>query len=121
MKNNVKDIYFNGADDKNLEEFTERFLSKGLFWLYIAINEKKGWGNIYRRLSKHKRFLFKNEYNKAFLFTKTYRELTRLFLGKDIILKNLFLPKEAEKWPERFVKYNRVDESRWKEVLELIA
>lgn len=121
MRNDVKDIYFKGADDKNLEEFTDRFLSGGLFWIYIAINGKKDWSNIYKRLSKRKRSLFEKEYNKAFLFANAYRELTRLFLGKEIILKNLFLPHDAEKWPERFIKNNRADELRWKEVLELIA
>lgn len=117
----VKDIYFNGAGDKNLKVFTESFLRSGLLWTYIAINPKKNWKHIYKSLSEHKKRVFKNEYNKAFLFCKIYRELTRLFIGKEIQLKNLFLSEEAETWPEKYIKYERVDEFRWKEVLELVA
>ncbi len=121
MKDAVKEIYFRGADDKDIKKFTESFLTGGLFWIYIAINPKKDWKSIYQSLSKERQLLFKEEYNKAFLLSKSYRELTKLFLGREILLKNYFLPKEAEILPDRFIKYNRADELRWKEVLELIG
>jgi hypothetical protein len=65
-KDILKKIYFHGADDRNLEEFTNRFLSSGLFWTYIALNPAKQWDLIFKKLSKKKKSLFVNEYNKAF-------------------------------------------------------
>ena len=121
MKNAVKEIYFQGADDKDLKSFAERFLNSGLFWIYIAINPKKDWKSLYQYLSKEKQILFKNEYNKAFLLSRSYKKLAKLFLGREILLKNYFLLKEAETEPDKFIKYNRADELRWKEVLELIS
>ncbi|MBI5043317.1 MAG: hypothetical protein HZC10_05720 [Nitrospirae bacterium] len=121
MKNAVKKIYFQGADDKDMKNFADRFLNSGLFWIYIAINPKKDWKSLYQNLSKEKQILFKDEYNKAFLLSRSYRKLTKLFLGRGISLKNYFLPKEAETEPDKFIKYNRADELRWKEVLELIS
>ena len=120
-KDILKKIYFHGADDRNLEEFTNRFLSSGLFWTYIALNPPKQWDLIFKKLSRKKKSLFVNEYNKAFFFTRTYRELTKLFLGREIILKNLFLPHSAEISPENFIKSNRADDLRWKEALELTS
>ncbi|HCC69153.1 MAG TPA: hypothetical protein DEP99_04630 [Nitrospiraceae bacterium] len=121
MKKDILKIYFRGADDKDLKAFIERFLTSGLLWIYIATNPKKRWRLFYEKLLEDKKSLFRDEYNKAFLFCKTYKELSRLFIGKEIQLKNLFLPKEAETWPEKFVRYKREDELRWKEILELIA
>lgn len=117
----IKKIYFKGADDKDLEVFIERFLKSGLFWIYIAVNTEKRWKFIYEKLSKNKKSAFKNEYNKAFLFCKAYKELTKLFAGKEFNLENLFLPYEAEKWPEKFIKFERADELKWKEIIELAA
>lgn len=117
----IKEIYFKGADDKDLEIFTERFLKSGLFWIYIAVNAEKRWYFIYEKLPKNKKSAFKNEYNKAFLFCKAYKELTKLFAGKEFNLKNLFLPREAEKWPEKFIKFKKNDELKWKEIIELAA
>lgn len=121
MKNTVKKIYFQGADDKDLKGFADRFLNSGLFWIYIAINPKKDWSSLYQNLSREKQRLFKNEYNKVFLLSSSYRELTKLLLGREISLKNYFLPDEAKAQPDNFIKYNRADELRWKEVLELIS
>jgi len=120
-KDILKKIYFQGADDKNLEKFTKRFLSSGLLWIYIALNSKKHWDSIFKKLKGGNRYLFIGEYNKAFLFTRSYKELTKLFLGKEIVLKNIFLPHSVETTPERFLKFNRSDDLRWKEVLELIS
>ena len=120
-KNIIKEIYFKGADDKDLGVFTGRFLKSGLFWIYIAINTEKNWEFIYEKLPKDKKSAFKNEYNKAFLFCKAYKELTKLFAGKEFNLKNLFLPREAEIWPEKFIKFERADELKWKEIIELAA
>lgn len=120
-RNRLREIYFHDADDRNLEEFTINFLQSGLLWIYIALNSKKQWELVFKKLNKKNKYLFIKEYNKAFLFTRTYRELTRLFLGKEIILKNLFLPLSAETHPEGFIKFNRSDDLRWKEALELIS
>ena len=120
-KDIIKKIYFQGADDKNLEKFTKLFLQGGLLWIYIALNPEKLWDSIFKKLKGENRRLFISEYNKAFLFTKTYRELTKLFLGKEIALKNIFLPHYAETTPDRFLKFNRSDDLRWKEALELIS
>lgn len=117
----IKEIYFKGADDKDLEIFTERFLNSGLFWIYIALNTDKKWKFIYEKLPKDKKSAFKNEYNKAFLFCKAYKELTKLFIGKELCPENLFLPGEAEIWPEKFIKLERADELKWKEIIELAA
>ena len=120
-KDIIKKIYFQGADDKNLEKFTKLFLQGGLLWIYIALNPEKQWDSIFKKFKGENRRLFISEYNKAFLFTKTYRELTKLFLGKEIALKNIFLPHYAETTPDRFLKFNRSDDLRWKEALELIS
>jgi len=120
-KDILKKIYFQGTDDKDLEKFTKRFLSSGLLWIYIALNSKKHWGSVFKKLKGKNRYLFIDEYNKAFLFTKTYKELTKLFLGKEIVLKNIFLSHTAEIAPERLLKFNRSDDLRWKEALELIS
>jgi len=117
----LKKVYFNNADDRNLERFTLKFLSSGLLWVYIALNPERKWGHIFTGLDKKDKSLFIKEYNKAFFFTKTYKELTRLFLGKKIVLKNLFLPPSAETSPEVLLKFNRSDDLRWKEALELIS
>lgn len=117
----IKEIYFKGADDKDLEIFIERFLKSGLFWIYIAVNTEKKWKFIYEKLPKNKKSAFKNEYNKAFLFCRAYKELTKLFIGKELCPKNLFLPHEAEIWPEKFIKLERADDLKWKEIIELAA
>ena len=117
----MKKIYFNDADDGNLEGFTARFLSSGLLWIYIALNPENRWELIFENLSKNRRARFISEYNKAFLFTRTYTEFTKLCLGKTLALKNLFLPHSAETSPEGFIKFNRSDDLRWKEALELIS
>jgi len=117
----IRDIYFNLADDRNLLLFTDKFLDSGLLWIYIAVSPEKEWGQVYDKLSKNKKPVFRNEYNKAFLICYTYRELSKLFLGKELHLKNLFMLKETEILPEKFVKLEKVDELRWKEVIELIA
>jgi|GEM_PF-2874338 len=117
----LREIYFHNADDRNLEEFTNRFLSSGLLWIYIALNPKKQWKSVLKNLARKNKPLFINEYNKAFFFTSTYKELTKLLLGKRIALKNLFLSRSAEATPEAFIKSNRGDDLRWKEVLELIS
>ncbi len=122
MKRDIlKKIYFHDADDRNLKEFTTRFLSGGFFWIYVAFSPEKQWELIFKSLSKKQKEKFISEYNKAFLFTKTYREFTRLCLGKTITLKNLFLPHLAETFPEGFMKINRPEDLRWKEALELIS
>lgn len=120
-KNILRKIYFHDADDRDLEKFTKLFLSSGLLWIYIALNSKKHWDSIFKKLKGKNRYLFIGEYNKAFLFTKTYKELTKLFLGNEIVLKNIFLPYSAGTAPDRFLKFNRSDELRWKEALELIS
>lgn len=120
-KDILKKIYFHDADDRNLEDFTSRFLSSGLLWIYIALNPEKQWELIFENLSKNQRAKFISEYNKAFLFTRTYKEFTKLCLGKTITLKNLFLPHSAETSPEGFIKINRSDDLRWKEALELMS
>lgn len=122
MKTNIlKKIYFQNTDDKNLDEFVIRFLSSGLLWVYIALNPGKQWKSVYEKLNKKQQKIFTNEYNKAFLFTRSYKELSKLFLGKKITLKNLFLPRSAETSPESFIKFSRSDDLRWKEVLELVS
>ena len=122
MKNNIlKKVYFKNANDRNLEDFTNRFLSSGLLWIYIALNPKRKWDSVFEKLNKKNKPLFISQYNTAFLFTKTYRELSKLFLGREIILKNIFLPHSAENFPENFVKHHRADELRWKEALELTS
>lgn len=120
-KDILKKIYFKDSDDSNLKEFTESFLSSGLLWIYIGLNPDKQWEMIYKKLSRRKRWLFIKEYNKAFFFTHAFSELTTLFLDKKIILKNIFLPPSAETYPEVFIKPERFDVLRWKEVLELIS
>lgn len=120
-KDILKKIYFQDADDRDLEKFTKQFVSSGLLWIYIALNSKKHWDSVFKKLKGKNRYLFIGEYNKAFLFSKTYRELTKLFLGKEIILKNIFLPHAAGTAPDRFLQFNRSDDLRWKEVLELIS
>ena len=117
----LKKVYFNNADDRNLERFTLRFLSSGLLWIYIALNPEKKWSHVYTELAKKDKSLFIKEYNKAFFFTMTYKELTRLFLGKEIVLKNLFLSPSAETSAEALLRFNRLDDLRWKEALELIC
>jgi len=117
----LKKVYFNNADDRNLERFTLRFLSSGLLWIYIALNPGKKWSHVYTKLDKKDKSLFINEYNKALFFTRTYKELTRLFLGKEIVLKNLFLSPSAETSAEALLRFNRSDDLRWKEALELIC
>jgi hypothetical protein len=120
-KDILKKIYFNDVDDSNIKEFTVRFLSGWLLWIYIAVNPEINWSLIFEKLSKRNKSLFINEYNKAFLFTRIYRELTKLYLGKEIILKNIFFPHSAETFPEGFIKSNQPDDLRWKEVLEVIS
>jgi len=120
-KDILRKIYFQGGDDRNLEKFTKRFLSSELLWIYIALNPEKHWDSISKKLKGRDRRLFISEYNKAFLFTKTYKELTKLFLGKEIVLQNIFLPHSAEIAPEGLLKFNRSDDLRWKEALELIS
>jgi len=117
----LKKVYFNNADDRNLERFTLRFLSSGLLWIYIALNPEKKWSHVYTELAKKDKSLFIKEYNKALFFTRTYKELTRLFLGKEIVLKNLFLSPSAETSAEALLRFNRSDDLRWKEALELIC
>ncbi len=122
MKKDVlKKVYFHDEDDRNLDEFVSRFLESGLLWIYIGLSPRREWGLVYEKLKRKDKLIFINEYNKAFLFTRTYSELTRLFLGKEIILKNIFLPRSAETNPERFVRSSRSDDMRWKEVLESIS
>ena len=122
MKRSIlRKIYFQNAADGNLKEFTVKFLQSGLLWIYIALNPKKQWDVVFKTLSRKNKLLFTREYNKAFFFTKTYRELTRLFLGREIALKNLFLPLTAETYPDNFIKFNRSDDLRWKEALELTS
>lgn len=117
----IRDIYFNGANDRNLMEFTGKFLGSGLIWVYIAISPEREWDKVYKKLPQHKKKSFRNEYNKAFLFCNIYKELSKLYIGKKFELKNLFLPQDAETGPEEFVKFEKSDELRWKEVLELAA
>lgn len=117
----VIDIYFQGADDSDIGAFTSRFLEGGLFWIYIAINPERGWAHVYEKLPENKKPVFRNEYNRAFLFCNIYKELSKLFIGKALKPENLFLPAEAAILPEKFVKYERSDDSRWKEALELAA
>jgi len=122
MKTSIlKKIYFQNADDSNPKEFTAKYLSSGLLWIYIALNPEKQWAAILEKLPKNKKSKFISEYNKAFLFTKTYKELTKLFIGREIILKNLFLPYRAEISPDKFIKFTRSDDLRWKEALELVS
>jgi hypothetical protein len=122
MKTSIlKKIYFQNIDDKDLNGFVIRFLSSGLLWIYIALNPRKQWKLVYDRLNKKQQQIFVNEYNKAFLFSCSYKELTKLFLGKKITLKNLFLPHFAETSPEGFIKFNLSDDRKWKEVLELVS
>ncbi|GBD98454.1 hypothetical protein BMS3Abin07_00468 [bacterium BMS3Abin07] len=122
MKRDIlKKIYFNGGDDRDLDGFVEKFLPDGLLWIYIALNSEKPWEDVSGRLEKKKKALFVQEYNKAFLFSRSYRELARLFLGREIILHNLFLPHRAEAEPELFMRFERADDLRWKEVLELMS
>ena len=120
-KKRIIDIYFNRADDRNLLSFTDKYLDSGLLWIYIAVSPEKEWGQVYDKLAKNKKLVFRNEYNKAFLICYTYKELSKLFLGKELNLKNLFMFKETEILHEKFVKLEKADELRWKEVIELIA
>src|SRR3989337_3495709 len=120
-KKRMIDIYFNRADDRNLLSFADQFLNSGLLWIYIAVSPEKEWGQVYDKLAKNKKLVFRNEYNKAFLICYTYRELSKLFLGKELHLKNLFMFKETEIVPDKSVKLEKVDELRWKEVIQLIA
>lgn len=120
-KDILKKVYFHNADDRDLEDFTSRFLSGGLFWIYIALHPEKQWKLVFESLSKDQKTKFISEYNKAFLFTRTYKEFTKLCLGRPITLKNLFLPRSAKISPESFIKITRSDELRWKEALELIS
>ncbi len=120
-KDILKKIYFQDADDRDLEKFTKQFVSSGFLWIYIALNSKKYRDSVFKKLKGENRYLFIGEYNKAFLFTKTYKELTKLFLGKEIVLQNIFLPHSAEIAPERLLKFNRSDDLRWKDALELIS
>ena len=103
-KNILKKVYFPDTDDRNLEGFTVKTLSSGVLWIYIALNPNKQWHTICKALNKKDKTIFTNEYNKAFLYTQTYKEFTKLFLGKKIILKNLFLPCSAEYFPDNFIK-----------------
>lgn len=118
-KNILKKIYFQNRSDRNLKEFTTRFLSSGLLWVYIGLNSKKRWKRIFKTLNADQKAQFIREYNKAFLLSNTYKEFTKLCLGKTITLKNLFLPHSAGKIPESFTELNRSDHLRWKEVLDL--
>ncbi len=122
MKNNlVRKIYFNNEEDKNLDKFTVRFLSSGMLWVYVALNPGKEWKLVFKKLNKNKKALFMRKYNKAFLFTRIYRTLTKLSIGHEIKLCNLFLPSSAKNSPEAFLKAGRADDLRWKENLELIS
>ena len=117
----INTIYFHGADDKNIFTFTESFLEIGLFWIYIALNPGRKWEQVYENLSKYEKPAFRNEYNKAFSICNTYKNLSKLFLKKELHLKNLFLlPKDGTAF-NQLVRLERADESRWKEVLELTA
>jgi hypothetical protein len=120
MKNKkINDIYFQGADDRNIFEFTERFLESGLFWIYIAINPGRKWDRLYEKLPRDKKQVFKDEYNKAFIICNTYKNLSKLFLKKEVHIKNLF---HGDKIPlEKLIRLERADVSRWKEALELAA
>lgn len=120
MKYGVREIYFHGANDRDLLDFIDEFVSSGLFWIYIVANPKKEWERIYKRLAKNKLSLFKKEYNKAFLLVNSYKEFTKLFLGKKIDLKNLFLRRAAMNTPEMFIGYDKTDELRWREIIELM-
>lgn len=122
MKNDlVRKIYFYNADDKDLEKFTARFLSGGLLWVYIALHPDKKWKLIFKKLNGKDKVLFIKEYNKAFLFTRMYTVLTKLSIGHEIKLCNLFLPPSAKGFPEAFIRADRADELRWKEILELMS
>lgn len=102
-------------------EFAGRFLRSGLLWAYIALNPEREWDKVFKKLPRHKKTFFREEYNKAFLFCNMYKELSKLYIGKQLELRNLFLPKGAEAVPEEFVEFEISDELRWKEVLELAA
>ena len=122
MKNDlVRKIYFDNAKDKDIGKFTVRFLSSGMLWVYVALNPGKEWKLVFKKLNKKDKALFRREYNKAFLFTQIYRTLTKLSIGCEIKLCNLFLPPSAKKFPEAFIKANKADDLRWKEILELIS
>lgn len=120
-KKRINDIYFQGADDRDIFLFTERFLEGGLFWIYIAINPGRNWEQAYEKLSRDKKPVFRNEYNKAFLICNTYKNLSRLFLKKELHLENLFLVHRDGHSFEEIIRLERADESRWKEALELAA
>jgi len=120
-KKRINDIYFLGSDDRDIFTFTERFLESGLFWIYIAINPGRDWKKAYEKLSRDKKPVFRNEYNKAFLICNTYKHLSRLFLKKELHIKNLFLLHVDRHLFEEIIKLERADESRWKEALELAA
>ncbi|MBI4849709.1 MAG: hypothetical protein HY808_14260 [Nitrospirae bacterium] len=120
-KKRINDIYFHGADDRDVFAFTEKFLVSGLFWIYIAINSGREWKQVYEKLSQDNKPVFRNEYNKALLICNTYKNLSKLFLKKELHLKNLFLLHEDEILFNKLVKLEKADESRWKEALELAA
>jgi hypothetical protein len=118
-KKRINDIYFQGADDRDIFAFTERFLESGLFWIYIAINPGRKWDKVYEKLPTDKKPAFRNEYNKAFLVCDTYKHLSKLFLKKELHIENLFL---GDRIPsDKYVRLERADEARWKEALELAA
>ncbi|MBI5664898.1 MAG: hypothetical protein HZC49_07410 [Nitrospirae bacterium] len=120
-KKRINDIYFHGADDRNIFAFTERFLESGLFWIYIALNPARKWDQAYENLPKDKKQVFRNEYNKAFVICNTYKNLSRLFLKKELHVKDLFLLHGDGIPFETVIRLERADESRWKEALELAA
>lgn len=117
----VRKIYFNNAEDKDLDKFTIKFLSSDLLWVYIALHPRKRWDLVFERLNKKDKALFVKEYNKAFLFTRIYRILVKFSVGHEIKLINLFLPSSANNSPELFVKAEREDDMRWKEIVALIS
>lgn len=117
----IRDIYFDSFDDGNLVEFTRKFLEGGLLWIYIAFNPEREWEKVFKKLPEQKKDVVQENYNKAFLFCNIYKELSKLYIGKKLESGNLFLPEVAETVPEEFVKFEKSDDSRWKEVLELAA
>ncbi len=72
MKKDILSIYFEGADDRSLRSFCDRFIAGGQFRIYIALNAKKKWELLYEWFPENKKCIFKKEYNKAFLFCNTY-------------------------------------------------
>ncbi len=120
-KDLLKKAYFDDADDTDIETFTLSFLPGGLFWLYIALNPQRKWKLVHGKLDKGNKALFERQYNKAFLFTRTYGILTRLSLSHKIALSNLFLPRSADTLPEAYVRADKADDFRWKEALDLMS